>query len=395
MIREGDLMSEEIRLISHQRDKYQKSNVLIGAVYKSTLLENKIMAISLNRIDKAYEDKEGSLILNFKVSELKQVLNIKGGSIYTHLNDVAKRMTGGRTIGFSDPEKQTFMYVPLITKAEFGNGEFSIRYAPEMKQYLKDMKKQYTLLSLKTMLKFDSVYSFRLYELLKAQCYYPRGTMPLEKDRFIIELDLSQLKFELGVINGELNKTKTILMKTGESGKPDYNLAEEKAEEQMYRDYSRFREKCLDVAIKEINAKTEMFIDYDTVKSGRGGKVVGIRFSVRVDEEKLKENGDFEKKIELTEEEIDEFVDRVMDITTEKIKVGEAKSIAKAAGYDIDVVQKACDYVEYMDYDNYVPYLLTVIKERYYEKSRKNGMDGKEADEKTLSFEDMKKHIKG
>ena len=40
---------------------YVKSNFLIGAKYKSSLLENKVMAISLNKIKDAEEDKEGGL----------------------------------------------------------------------------------------------------------------------------------------------------------------------------------------------------------------------------------------------------------------------------------------------------------------------------------------------
>ena len=390
-------MVDDTRLISHARDKYTKSNVLIGAVYKSTLLENKVMAISLNRIDEAFEDKEGSLISTISTAELRRVLGVTGNGIYNYLDEIAKRMTGGRTLGFSNPEENSFMYVPLITKAEYKNGEFSIRYAPEMKQYLKEMKNQYTVLSLNTMLKFESVYSFRLYELLKSQCYYPKGVNRSDNDKYLVEMSLSELKLELGVVNGELAKIKSILMKTGENGKPDYDQAVEKAEEKMYKDYAKFRVKCLQVAVNEINEKTEMQIEFSAIRSGRGGKTTGIRFIVEVDEKKLaqiRSENNIQDSDVVDERKLDEddFADLVRETVSAKIKTSEAKSIAKASNYNIEEIRMADEYVMNQDYEDYVAYMLTTIKNKYYEEKTPTKVvkEYKKPKNKTTSFNNFK-----
>ena len=70
----------------YQNSDYVKSNFLIGAKYKSSLLENKVMAISLNKIKDAEEDKEGTLIVRLKASELKKLLDSKSGSFYSQLD---------------------------------------------------------------------------------------------------------------------------------------------------------------------------------------------------------------------------------------------------------------------------------------------------------------------
>ena len=47
--------------ISDEKE-YVKSNLLIGSKYRSSLLENKILAIALANIDRVQMQKDGSLI---------------------------------------------------------------------------------------------------------------------------------------------------------------------------------------------------------------------------------------------------------------------------------------------------------------------------------------------
>lgn len=381
---------DDTRIIVSGRDKYPKSNFLIASVYKSTLAENRVLAIMLNKIDRSEEDREGSLICKVKVEEIKEILGIKGHSIYEYLDTIGKRMTaGGRTIGFSDPEHHEFMYVPLVTKAACKNGEFYVRFAPEMKPYLKDMRSQYTELSLRTMLGFESVYSLRLFELLRSFCYHPKGVTPLENDIFQIKVQLSQLKLQMGVVNGELAKIRNTLTNTGKKGEPDYDLAVSRAEEKMYNSYSEFRRKCLDPSVKEINEKdTGMNVEYSPIRAGKGAKTVGIVFSVKL-------TNSLQKGLIMASghsyDNVDDFIDALRDSidNSVKLKTSEMRKIAELVEFDLDIAIKAIKYTQKMAPDNFIGYLYDTIKYKYYE--NEIVIDGSHTPQKHAASKNIKK----
>lgn len=366
-------------------DEFVKSNMIISSLYKSTANENKILAVALNRIRDAYEDKEGSLIVSVKGNELKNILQLHGNSLYDSLDKIAQRMTGGRTIGVSDLENERFMYVPLITKAAYENGTFSLRFAPEMKKYLKSLEDNYTILSLTTMLEFKSVYSIRLYEILKSQCYTPKWKNVTNNNKFKIEMSLSQLKLELGVVNAELAKTKAILLNNSHNGVPDYDQAVKTADEKMYERWYEFKRNCLDKAIAEINEKTEMKVEYEKNRAGIGGKTQSLIFYVTIEKGKLEE---LENEANLTMERFendDDFLEAIIENASEPIKISEARAIMNASKKNFAEIVKAEKYIKSLSKkpDNYVAYMIDTLKHRYYESDKRKRKDDPEEKETT------------
>ncbi|MGN1023684.1 MAG: replication initiation protein, partial [Lachnospiraceae bacterium] len=145
---------------------YNKSNFLIGSKYKSSLLENKIMAISLansDRFETGASENE-SVYSRMNVAELRKALGANSGSFYQQLNQVAKEMTG-KSIGMSSEDSRTFRYVAVVISAECKDGVFTIEYNHALRNMLLQLKRNYSRLNLSIMLKFTSNYSFRLYEL--------------------------------------------------------------------------------------------------------------------------------------------------------------------------------------------------------------------------------------
>lgn len=67
-----------------------------------------------------------------------------------------------------------------------------------------ELKDNFTVLNLPTMLRFTRNYSYRLYEILKSKCYYPKY-VPIGQrtDKFQFRLDLLELKFTIGVLNAK------------------------------------------------------------------------------------------------------------------------------------------------------------------------------------------------
>ena len=69
---------------------YNKSNDMVSAKFKSSLLENKIMAVGLTRIE---NDENDNLEAKLYPGELQKIFSDKA-HIYRDLKKVAKRIVG-------------------------------------------------------------------------------------------------------------------------------------------------------------------------------------------------------------------------------------------------------------------------------------------------------------
>ncbi len=383
----------------YRNSNYVKSNLLIGAKYKSSLLENKVMAISLNKIKDAEEDKEGTLIVKLKASELKKLLDSKSGSFYSQLDKIGSSMTG-RVIGMSDPETERFHYMAVINNAHYENGVLTLEYNKYLNKYLKNIKQNFTKLNLETMLDFKSVYSFRLYELLKSRAYYPKGVNRPD-NMFVITYDLAELKLDLGVINAELANVRKIL---NDSAIPNYEEALEASPEKVFTTWFEFRRNCIDVAVKEINEKrdkTEMEISYTPKKSGQGGKVYAVDFFVRL----YRQTNSTATEIvnapadALTEDEKLNIYDEIREIIGSGIKTKDAKAIAEAAGYDVAVVREKYEIASGQDIDNVVGFMISAIKEGYSpagaKRARKKKNDFEPAQRRQYDYNELERDALG
>ena len=328
--------------VPYRDDRYSKSNYLISAKYSSSLLENKIMAISLAKIQKKeyMEDKNGRIVCSMSAGELRDLINANAGSFYAQLEPVAMNMAA-RTIGFSDPDKNggVFDYISVIDRAKYENGMFTIFYNVDVKEYLSDFKANFTILELPTMLRFKNVYSFRLYELLSSRVYYKKGIPKEQRTRiFKIDFNLSELKLDMGVVNAELDDVRKEL---NNKKSPDYDRAVEKSPEKKFSTWYDFKRYVLDIAVKEINLKTDMKISYVPLKSGRGAKVRGVEFIVDLTG---RESGTPEKYLDQEsaiseDEKLDVIVQAKMllkDFSTKDVRV-----ICEKSGYDAERIRKA------------------------------------------------------
>ncbi len=397
------MSQENNEIVPYEDDRYAKSNFLISSKFKSSLNENKILAISLSKIQKKdyiVDPETKDLVCQMKASELRKLLDVKGGSFYKSLEMTAASMTS-RTIGFSDPESHHFEYVSAVNKATYENGVFTIYYSHHFVPYIAELSTNYTLLSLPTMLQFDSVWSFRLFELLKSQCYYPKGQE--RKDGvFRINMKLSELKLDLGAVNSELDSVRKIL---NNSTAPDYDKAIERSPEKTFNDWYEFRRKVLDTATKEINEKTEMEVSYTPQKSGRGGKVYGVDFVVSVNK--------YAKTADLPEEEAAEQKSKAETMTnTEKFKfhmqvmelldkyelpIEDIEAISKAADYDFAKIQRQSSILKMQSgkIDNVTGWMIAAIKKDYKEPTSATGTSGSfgEFEQRTLDFDAIEEQL--
>lgn len=347
-------------------DMLKKSNFLISSVYRASLLENKVLALALTKVRLS---DEGRPVATLKTKEIKEILHVTGNAMGTYLKDVATSLAG-RTM-FIESEDGSFRCMNLVGVVDYqsGSGVMDIKFEPEIKDYIYDLKANFTMLNIPMMLSFRSGWSYRLYELLTSRAYhskYDKNTGNV----FHIKYDVSELKLHLGTVQIKDDKGKINRDIQRELAKKDIDydhivndLVHEKLK--SFDKWSDFKRRVLDVAVNEINEKSDIEVKYELMRSGRGGKIYGIDFEVTKRDNVVEKTEEKEVK-EPTDTELDDMIDEVMDIIEEKIKISQAKSLLKAANYDISKIKYAYELACHQeDIKNLMGWMTAAIKEGY------------------------------
>ena len=380
----------------YKHEEITRSNTLISAKYKSTLTENKIMVLALK---KAKRDEFGRPTITFSTAEIKRVMGRDDGSFYTQLKSVAKAMTG-RTMFIEDKEKHSFKFINIIHTAEFENGKFTVNFTPEMNYYLDDLKSNFTTMNMGILVDFTSNYAYRIYELLKTQAYR------VEKDNEPLKIDynLSELKLAIGCVNTQEERVQKELDKPNRDF--DY-IVNSVAKEKHFEKWYDFKVNVLEVAKRQINEKSDLEIDYEPLRSGRGGKVVGITFYIKKNEnyKEIEEKTEQENEILLengpsvvdTSDNVpQDYEDRfaeIMDYIEKKVSSKDIKAFLKIADYDVERVKAAYDLSKKQtEIRNFVGWMKKAIEEGYTDENIHLIDDSEEKAQKAdIILEDYKK----
>lgn len=336
--RKSAMTTKNNELIAKSNTQYPKSNVFINSKTKRTLQEEKILAIALNRVQKLPE-VNGNIVCEMRAAELVNIFDDKSKSLYAHLRQISNRFMNNGLIGYTDPENNRFDYLNVVTRAKYENGVFTLKFNGDLKEHLIGMSKNYTLLDLPIMMKFNSVYSFRIYEVIKSNEYKLTYKRVVPFKSYELEYSIAEFKFLVGVANASEDKVKDLL---SGSAAPDWDKAIEVCENQKYKDWRNFKRNVLDVAQKEINEKTDLHVEYDYIKAGNGGKIVGLKI-IATPQNNLKKSPEkdyLDHKKELTEDERIDLIEQASNIIKEKVTLKEIRSILEDCEYDIEKVNR-------------------------------------------------------
>ena len=229
----------------------KKSNAIVRAYWPvESVWEPRMVALLASKIH--VNDKD------FQTYEIpiSDVLGKNyGGDNLRQLEDAAKNiMSHPFTIQESARSRSVYN---ILSKANIdgGKGVLKLCFHPDLKPHFLQMKAHFTQYSLTEFLGLSSVYSQRLYEILKS--YSSQG---------YVDLTLDELYKALSVPNSFKAK------------------------------FSNFRRCVLEQAHKEIvQGNLSLQYRWEPIKSGRGGKVTAIRFSFGGD--KALREGDDEELI--------------------------------------------------------------------------------------------------
>jgi len=210
-----------------------KSNKLNEARYRLSVQEQRIILTMVSMIKPEDVDFKP---YRFTIKEFAELAGLSGESVYSQVKKITATL---RNKGFTIKEPDGDLQIGWISSAKYYDQQGCVEFCfdPKLKPYLLALKKEFTRYQLKNTIKLKSVYSVRIYELLKQ--YQAIGYR---------EFDLQELRSVLGIPAGSLEP------------------------------YANFRMKVLDIARRELTTADICFA-YTPLKTKR--KVTGIRFDIR------------------------------------------------------------------------------------------------------------------
>lgn len=357
---------------------YQKSNALVNSKGKASLIAQKLFAIGIQQAEP--EEKTGLLVAELKGTDLRKIFNKTNGSFYDQIKDAVTPVNDRQSlldyrVVFTDDTTKKVEAINVITDCTFEDGILTMRFNNKVNNQIHELKANYTVFSLAETMPLKHIYSFKLYEILKAE--YDRQDYIAEKynkksndnPTYIMEIDLIDLKLRLGIIDANANDD---ILKAVKKTNPDYEDIEKRASVQddfkKYSDFAAFRRAALDKPQKELREKTSIQFEYVPIKCGRGGKTTGIRFFIS------KNNSDSDVSIEkepvnitISEDEKMESIFSIKMLLGSEFSIADARVLAEKANYDVKKVTDAIDLMNDSESEikNVVAWLLKAIENNY------------------------------
>ncbi len=364
---------------------YVKSNEMISAKYKSTLLENQVMAIALTRIEENINDPTQPLEARLYPGELKKLVS-DDAHIYRDLKALSKSITGHTM--FLEDGKGNFKAFSVVPNADYIDGVFIIKFNQELKNHVLGLDKNFTTLELSMMTNFTRNSSFRIYELLKKDLYRSRASV--NAGRVDVEYDLFEFRFLIGIANSDnvhvQNRIKSMNLVNWEEL---YHILEKNGSKSdiKFKTTDKLQKDCLKPAQEELMRKSDIRFEYELIRVGRPYKkiIFHIYPNKPQDEAKIEErqkyvesisrkNRQMEIPMDLTPETRDLYDSYVGHNNLDKEDID---LLLRHAAMNVQDVISAIRYADAQgEISNYMGYLVRCIQNRYFEKEAVSVVEG-------------------
>ena len=181
------------------------------------------------------------ITLRIPISKFAKAIGVENQCIYTDVKKAINRFIN-KTVSIErvKEEGSSTINIPILGYAEYwhGKGYADIKFSTEVLPYLFELKCEFTQYEPSKIVKLSSIYAVRIYEILKNPEFIGKRTFSID--------DL---------------RTKLLI------------------KEDKYENSKDLKAKVLEIAKREINAKTDLEIDFKFIKDGR--KFAEIEFDVQ------------------------------------------------------------------------------------------------------------------
>ena len=213
------------------------ANDIIRGKQSMTLQTARLIRLLVTQI--AEKDKELKTY-TCKITDLAKFMNIPRNNLYRDVFKLCEcALDSNVYIGTGNP-KQPWKLFRWISMASYdGKGTITLRLSDEIKPYVLELEKWFTQYKLKNILEFNSYYAIRLYEIIKCEDG-ATGNMQ------------SELEFEIDELR-------------------QYFDCENK-----YKSFADFKKNTIEVAVREINEKSDIWLKPTYKKWGRAYTSVSV-----------------------------------------------------------------------------------------------------------------------
>lgn len=292
-----------------------KSNALVNAKLKQkyTLQEARFILWSISNYSKSPKTEDGQLILS--ANDFAKLTETDPSNIYREGNKFAEKLLS-KTLNIE--EEGAWVVCNWFSSIAYKDGQFYIEVYDKLIPHIQYLNSHFTKYRLKYALTLSSQYAVRLYELL---VQYAK----LKKRTFLY----SELREKLGIKANELKQ------------------------------FGHFKTKVLDISEREINAKTDIKISWEGIKSGRSYQKIEFTIDQNDRDEPVEENKKLYKyiydhmaKISVSDSVTQKLIkEHGVDKVREKIeylnyKLSMGSSIRLPGSYVVDAIVKDYDVSE-------------------------------------------------
>jgi plasmid replication initiation protein len=230
-----------------------QSNELVLARYSLPVSEMRLLMTVISKIQPA---DTKLTIYTIPIADFAEFLGVSKNSAYEEMKYTSKSLLS-RVVSIAKPNGGV-LQTHWVASADYkpGSGVVEIRLDEMMLPYLIGLTNNFTQCKLGMLLSFKSVYTNRLYMLLKQK----RNHNPHAKE---YEFDLGELRKLLGVSVERIPRT------------DKFDKAQEAME--LYSAYPNFKKFVLEVAKKELSLKADIGFEYEEIRHGRPVAAISFR----------------------------------------------------------------------------------------------------------------------
>ena len=338
-----------------------KSNYFImNCSYDLSLEEQKLILTLASMVQPSDEEFKA---YNFKIADFIELLGVETQTKYTEIPKITKELM--KKV-FEIQEGNTLIQVAWLSSARYekGSGMVTLKFSPDLKPYMLQLKEKFTQYQLANILSMKSKYSPRIYEILKCNEFKKQGYIKIEID--------------------ELRK----LLKA----------------DTVYPKYNDFKRYIIERTQKELKKISDISFEFEEIKTGR--KVTSIKFYIQknklainnkskdINEIAMDSITDIDSDNNKLESDIELIVNMMKD---HSITPSDALKIYNSANGDLNYIFKLYNYFKDRNADNFVGLMIKMVKPGEFKEPKKSikktkfdNFKGREYD-----YEDLERKLLG
>ena len=213
-----------------------KSNYLIEASYQLGLQSQKLILACLSKLDPR---KEIPKTVSISAIEFAEIMNLDKASAYKELYNAADALYSASITIIDSNDDIELRWIQKRVKKRKGDGQVTLTWSDDVVKYISQLKSRFTTYKIRHIADLQSTYSIRIYELLIRF-----------NDTGIRKISVEDFRKSLCITD-------------------------------KYKTFKILRRDVINPSIKELNKRSNLTIEFETVKKGRSVVALYFTFSDR------------------------------------------------------------------------------------------------------------------